>query len=395
MFTFERKRKDTMILNMGPSHNATHGTLRIVLELDGEIITNATIEIGYLHRGIEKMAEHRTYNGFIPLTDRMNYVSPIMNNISYALAVEKLLGIEVPQRGRYIRVIMNEFTRIADHLVAIGTNVVDIGALTNYFYFFKERERIYDLIEKVVGARLTTTFTRVGGIQKDVADDFGSDVRFLLKEIPKSINDVDKLLTKNRIFMDRTIGVGAITRERALEYGFTGPVLRATGLEWDLRKKQPYSSYEDFQFDIPIGENGDTYDRYLVRMEEMRQSLRIIQEAIDNLPGGPVRVDDPHITLPPKEDVYNTMEGLIHHFMLIMYGIKAKPGYVYFGTEVANGELGFYIVSDGEQYPYRLKVRPPCFAIFQAFPELIKGHLISDAIAILGSLNIVAGELDR
>ncbi len=395
MFTFEKHKKDTMILNLGPSHNATHGTLRIVLELDGERIVDASLEIGYLHRGIEKMAEQRTYNGFIPLTDRMNYVSPIMNNIAYTLAVEKMLGIEVPKRGQYIRVIMNELTRIADHLVAIGTNVVDIGALTNYFYFFKERERIYDLIEKVVGARLTTTFTRVGGLARDVSGDFASSVRYLLTEIPKSIKDVDKLLTKNRIFMDRTINVGAISQERALEYGFTGPVLRAAGLAWDLRKKQPYSGYENFDFDIPTGENGDTYDRYLVRMEEMRQSLRIIQQAIDHLPDGPVSVEDPHITLPPKEEVYNTMEGLIHHFMLVMYGIKAKPGYVYFGTEVANGELGFYIVSDGEQYPYRLKVRPPCFAIFQAFPEMVRGLLIADAVAILGSLNIVAGELDR
>ncbi len=395
MFTFEKRKKDTMILNLGPSHNATHGTLRIVLELDGERIVDASLEIGYLHRGIEKMAEQRTYNGFIPLTDRMNYVSPIMNNIAYTLAVEKMLGIEVPKRGQYVRVIMNELTRIADHLVAIGTNVVDIGALTNYFYFFKERERIYDLIEKVVGARLTTTFTRVGGLARDVSGDFASSVRYLLTEIPKSIKDVDKLLTKNRIFMDRTVNVGAISQERALEYGFTGPVLRAAGLAWDLRKKQPYSGYENFDFDIPTGENGDTYDRYLVRMEEMRQSLRIIQQAIDHLPDGPVSVEDPHITLPPKEEVYNTMEGLIHHFMLIMYGIKAKPGYVYFGTEVANGELGFYIVSDGEQYPYRLKVRPPCFAIFQAFPEMVRGLLIADAVAILGSLNIVAGELDR
>ncbi len=395
MFTFNRKRKDTMILNMGPSHNATHGTLRVVLELEGEIIVNSELEIGYLHRGTEKMAEYRTYHGFIPLTDRLNYVSPIMNNISYTLAVEKLLGIEVPKRTRYIRVIMNELSRIADHLVAIGTNVVDIGALTNYFYFFKERERIYDVIERNVGARLTTAFTRIGGLARDVEDDFVPMIRNLLKEIPKSINDVDKLITKNRIFMDRTIDVGAVTTERALDWGFTGPTLRATGLAWDLRKSQPYSSYEDFTFDIPTGENGDTYDRYLVRMEEMRQSLRIIEQAINKLPDGPVNVDDPHITLPPKEQVYNTMEGLIHHFMLIMYGIKAKPGYVYFGTEAANGELGFYIVSDGGQYPYRIKIRPPCFAIFQAFPEMIKGHLISDAVAILGSLNIVAGELDR
>jgi len=384
-----------MILNMGPSHNATHGTLRIVLELDGEIIVNASLEIGYLHRGVEKMAEHRTYHGFIPLTDRLNYVSSIMNNIAYTIAVEKLLGVEVPKRGEYIRVIMNEFSRISDHLVSIGTNVVDIGALTNYFYFFKERERIYDLIEKSVGARLTTAFTRIGGLARDVPDDFESNVRFLLKEIPKSINDVNKLITKNRIFMDRTRGIGAITQQRALEYGFTGPVLRATGLAWDLRKTQPYSGYENFQFDIPTGENGDTYDRYIVRMEEMRQSLRIIEQAIDKLPDGPVNVDDPHITLPPKEAVYNTMEGLIHHFMLNMYGIKAPVGYVYFGTEVANGELGFYIVSDGRQYPYRIKIRPPCFAIFQAFPEMVKGHLIADAVAILGSLNIVAGELDR
>ncbi|MBI2345986.1 MAG: NADH-quinone oxidoreductase subunit D [Deltaproteobacteria bacterium] len=384
-----------MYLNLGPSHPTMHGTLRILLTLDGETITDAVPEIGYLHRCFEKESEGHTYTQVIPYTDRLNYVSPLMNNVGYALAVEKLLGIEAPRRAQYIRVIISELSRIMDHLVAIGTNVVDIGALTNFWYFFNVREMMYVWVEALTGARLTNTYTRIGGVARDLPEGFADGVRKCLKDLGSAVKDVTGLLVKNRIFLERTRDVGAIAGEDAVAYGFTGPCLRASGVAYDVRKAHPYCCYDEFDFDVPLGVAGDTFDRTIVRIEEMRQSTRIIEQALARLPDGPIINPEAQSALPPKAEVYNSIEGLIRHFEIIMFGIRPPAGEVYGYTEAANGELGFYILSDGSGKPYRIKVRPPCFAIYQAYPKLIKGHLLADAIAVLGSLNIVAGELDR
>lgn len=386
---------ERMLLNMGPSHPATHGTLRILLELDGETIVRAIPEIGYLHRCFEKEAEDHTYTQVIPYTDRLNYVSGLMNNVGYCMAVEKLLGIDIPERAKYIRVIISELSRIIDHMVVIGTNAVDLGALTNYWYTFNVREKIYEWIERLTGARLTYTYTRVGGVPKDFPEGFEAGIRACLKDTRKAIRDVRGLLEKNRIFMDRTQNVGIISAEDAISYGFTGPCLRASGVAYDIRKDHPYYHYDEFDFEVPVGTIGDTYDRLMVRFEEMEQSIRIVEQAFKKIPEGAIMVADRRISLPPKHEVYNSIEGLISHFELIMFGIKTPVGDVYSYTEAANGELGFYIVSDGTGRPHRIKVRPPCYAIYQAFPQLIEGGMIADAVAILGSLNIVAGELDR
>ncbi|NOZ79096.1 MAG: NADH-quinone oxidoreductase subunit D [Acidobacteria bacterium] len=386
---------DTQVLNLGPSHPATHGTLRTIARLDGEYITEAECEIGYLHRCFEKMCETHGWQQVIPYTDRLNYCSSMINGVGYALTVENLIGIEAPPRAQAIRVILSEFSRIMDHAVCLGANLVDLGALTNFWYFFQIREEIYGLLESCAGGRLTVSYARIGGLEHDVPLDFEEHVRSLLASIPKFINDVDKLVTTNKIFRDRTENVGTISAEDALAWGWTGPCLRASGIPYDVRKAHPYLGYDQYDFDVPIATTGDTYARYLVRMEEMRQSLHIIEQAIDTLPPGPVITDDHHVALPPKEKVYTEMESLIWHFKLIFDGIKVPPGEAYGFTEGANGELGYYIVSDGTGRPYRIKVRPPCFAIYQAFPHMLEGTLIPDAIAILGSLNIIAGELDR
>lgn len=388
---------EELVLNFGPQHPATHGTLRIVMRLSGEVILKAVPDIGYLHTGFEKLSEHLDYNQFICLSDRMNYVSPLNNNIGFAIAAEKLFGIEVPKRAQYIRVIMAELSRISDHLVAIGTQAIDLGAFTVFLYLFAEREKLYDIFEWVTGTRLTTTYTRVGGLMRDIPDGFEEKVKKFCKEFPSVLKEVETLLNRNKIWLGRTKDVGVLSREDAINYGVTGPVLRGSDVEWDVRKAAPYSSYEEFDFDIPVGENGDVYDRYLVRMEEMRQSLRIIEQAVDNLPGGPVDIDDTKIRIPPKEDVYNTMEGLIHHFEIFMEnrGIIPPAGEVYSSTEAPNGELGYYIVSDGTRCPYRIRVRPPSLVNFQIYGQLMEGRMLSDAVAVLGSLNIIAGELDR
>lgn len=388
-------KTDHMIVNMGPSHPVTHGTLHIVLELDGETVVGSQTNIGYLHRGVEKLGENRTYQKFIPFTDRLNYTSSINNNVGYTLAVEKLLGIKSPERARVIEVIACELGRIADHIVCIGINAVDIGAFTAFLYIFKHRELIYDILSRMSGTRLTTSYTRIGGVSRDLDDETIRLIRDFIKGFPTAINELEALLTKNRIFYDRTRGVGAFSLEDSIQYGYTGPCLRAAGLEWDLRKNEPYLGYENYEFDVPVGTRGDVYDRYLVRVEEMRQSIRILEQAIENLPDGPVIIQDSRIALPPKEEVYDTIEGLICHMKLVMHGVKTPVGEVYQATEAANGELGFYIVSDGEAKPYRIRVRPPCFPIFSSFDEQVKGHMIADAVAILGSLNIIAGELDR
>jgi len=387
---------ERVTLNLGPSHPATHGTLRIVVTLDGETIIGADQEIGYLHRCFEKMSETHTYQQVIPYTDRLNYCSAIINNVGYCMAVEKLLGIEVPARAQHIRLMLSEFMRIADHLVCIGTNLVDMGALTNFWYLFQPREEIYGLIESCCGARLLPSYTRIGGLAVDVPPDFLEKSQRLVDMMPKFINDVEKLVDRNKIFLDRVVGIAPISAEDAINYGFTGPCLRACGVPFDIRKASPYLGYETYDFDVPIAEGGDTYARYLVRMEEMRQSLKILQQAIDRgLPEGPVIVDNPYVALPPKSKVYNEMESLIYHFKLIMHGIQPPVGETYFQVEGGNGELGFYVVSDGTKNPYRVRCRPPCFQIYSAFGEMITGQTIPDAVAALGSLNIIAGELDH
>ncbi len=384
-----------MALNIGPAHPATHGALRFFVELDGETITSAAAEIGYLHRGFEKHSEHSTWSQVIPYTDRLNYCSSLMNNVGYCKAVEGLLGIEIPERAQFIRVIVSELSRIMDHLICVGTAAVDLGALTNFWYFYNVREQIYDFTEKLCGARLTTNYTRIGGVMRDLTPDFVPGIRKVLKDLDRAIRDVTHLLEKNRIFMDRTQGVGAVSREQAIAWGFTGPCLRASGVPYDVRRAHPYYHYDTFDFEIPVGTVGDTYDRLMIRVEEMRQSSRILEQALDRLPEGPVMVDDARVALPPKEKVYRTIEGLMNHFMLLVDGIKPPKGEIYSMTEAANGELGFYLISDGGPRPYRVHCRPPCFPLAAAYSKIVEGSMIADAVAVLGSLNIIVGELDR
>ncbi|HEY3489111.1 MAG TPA: NADH dehydrogenase (quinone) subunit D [Candidatus Deferrimicrobiaceae bacterium] len=387
---------EPMRINIGPSHPATHATLRFITELDGETVLKLEPEFGYLHRGFEKECEAATWTQVVAYTDRLNYVSPLANNIGYAMAVEKLCGLQVTERCQYVRVILAELNRIMDHLVCVCTNVLDMGALTNFWYFWAPREEIYKLIEEVCGSRLTTTFARIGGFAADVPEGWTDRVRaFIEGPILKALADVNALLTKNRIFIERAKDVGPITAEKAIALGFTGPCLRATGVPLDLRKDQPYLVYDRFDFDIPVGETGDTLDRYMVRMEEMRQSVRIIGQALDQLPGGPINIDDPRFMIPRKDDVYGNIEGLMNHFKFIMEGIQVPAGEVYDATETANGELGFYIVSKGGGGPYKIKVRPPCLNMFQGMPTLCEGQMLADLVAVLGSVNIIAGELDR
>lgn len=387
---------ERVTLNLGPSHPATHGTLRIVATLDGEKIIGSDCEIGYLHRCFEKMAETHTYQQVIPYTDRLNYCSAIINNVGYCLTIEKLLGIEAPARAQQIRLMLSEFMRISDHIVCIGANLVDVGALTNFWYLFQPREEILGLVESCCGARLLPSYLRIGGLAVDAPANFLENSQRLLDMLPKFIGDVENLIMTNRIFRERTEGVAVISKEDAINFGFTGPCLRACGVAYDVRKASPYLGYETYDWDVPVAEGGDTFARFLVRFEEMRQSMRILQQAIDRgLPEGPVIVDNPYVALPPKAKVYNEMESLIYHFKLIMHGIQPPVGETYFQVEGANGELGFYVVSDGTKNPYRVRVRPPCFPIFEAFPHMINGQTIPDAIAALGSLNIIAGELDR
>ena len=386
---------DRMIVNLGPSHPITHGTLRIILELEGEYIQKATPEIGYLHRGVEKLGENLSYQQFIPLTDRLNYCSSMQNNVGYVHAVEKLLDLKIPRRAELIRVLVSELARIGDHIVCIGINAVDCGAMTAFIYLFRQRETIYDLFEMAAGQRLHTSFTRIGGLMRDIPPEFVPLCTQFLDDCERSIVELEKLLTHNPIWHDRTKGIGAMSVEDAVNWGYTGPCLRASGLAQDLRKSQPYMGYEDYDFDIPVGTTGDVFDRYLVRVEEMRQSLRIVKQVLQRLEPGPIIVDDYKVALPPKEKVYTRMESLIHHFKLVMHGIEMPVGEVYSATEAANGELGFYIVSDGGKSPYRIRVRPPCLPIFSSFDLKVKGRLIADAVAELGAMNVIAGELDR
>ena len=384
-----------MVLNMGPSHPAMHGVFRILATLDGENIIDTECEIGYLHRAFEKMCETVTYNQCVPYTDRLNYVSPLMNNVGFALAAEKLFDMDVPPRCKVIRVLCCEISRIVDHLICIAANAMELGAFTVFLYFVEAREYLWDLIEELTGARMTTSYTRVGGLAHDLPDGFVEHTREALTKVEKLIADGAGLITRNRIFIDRMKNVGVISQEDAIQYGYTGPCLRATGVYYDIRKAQPYLGYEDYDFEVPLGTRGDSYGRFLVRLEEMFESIRIVKQALDNLPAGPVNVDDPRISLPSKEHVYNDIEGLMNHFKLIYEGVRPPAGEVYSATEAANGELGYYIVSDGTGRPYRMRLRGPCYAIFQAMPLLIKGAMIADVVATFGSINIIAGEIDR
>ena len=388
---------EKMTLNMGPSHPATHGVLRLSLELDGEIISKADPEIGYLHRGDEKIAENMTYNQFIPYTDRLDYLAPLANNVAYALAVEKLLGVEdqMPERCKYIRVICCELARISAHLLGLGAFAMDVGALTVFLHTFNEREKVYNLIEALTGARFTTTYTRIGGLSRDLPEGWTDELGKFTKEVSAAIEEADKLLTRNKIFIDRTKGIGVITRDEAIDFGLTGPNLRGSNIEYDLRKAHPYLVYDQLDFDIPYGEVGDCYDRYLIRMEEMRQSVRILDQCITKLPNGPINIDDGKIVLPHKQKVLSSMEELIHQFMLVTQGQNAPVGEVYFGAENPKGELGFYIFSKGGGVPYRMKIRAPSFVNLSILSHKLPGHMMSDIVAILGSLDFVMGECDR
>ena len=388
---------EKMVLNMGPSHPATHGVLRLVLEMDGEIITKAVPDVGYLHRGDEKIAENMTYNQFVPYTDRLDYLAPLANNVAYALAVEKLLGIEkdLPPRCQFIRVICCELARIQAHLLGLGAFAMDVGAMTVFLHTFTEREKIYDLCEAMTGARFTTSYTRIGGVSRDLPDGWVEQCRRFLNEVVRNFDESEKLLTRNRIFIDRTKDVGVISKEAAIDYGLSGPNLRGSGVDHDLRKAHPYLVYDQLEFDVPVGSVGDCYDRYLVRMEEMRQSVRILHQCLDKLPGGEWAVPDGKIFLPPKKKVLTSMEELIHQFILVTQGVNAPPGEVYFGAENPKGELGFYINSRGGGTPYRLKIRAPSFVNLSILSKLLPGYMMSDTVAILGSLDFVMGECDR
>ena len=390
-------KKETMILNMGPQHPATHGVLRVVLHLDGEVVQRAVPHIGYLHRGIEKLCEHITYQQCLPYTDRMDYVASICNNIGFILSVEKLLGIEdeIPERAKVAEVILFELGRIESHLIGIGTNAMDMGAMSAFLFCFKERERIYDILEMVCGARLTTSYPRVGGLPDDLPGDFKDAIKNFIKIFPKTLNEVDKLLTRNRIWIERTKGVAYISAEDAINLGLTGPALRGSGVPFDIRKDRPYLDYQNYDFEIPIATDGDAYSRYICRLEEMRQSLSIIEQAINNLPDGPYIADLPDIVLPEKQKVYTQMESLIRHFVIVYNGFKTPAGEIYHSVENPKGELGYYIVSDGSEKPYRIHVRGPSFVNLQALPKMVEGSLVADVIAAIGSIDIVLGEVDR
>ena len=391
----EDPSKDLVPLNIGPQHPATHGTLRVMVKLDGERVNRANVELGFLHRCFEKMAETHPYNQVIPYTDRLNYCSAPMNNVGYCKAVEKLLGVTLPPKAQAIRVILCELSRVIDHLVCIGANAVDLGALTGFFHLFTYREKVYTLFEKLCGARLTVSLTRVGGMANDPPKDWYKDVLQFVKEMKVGVDELDTLLTGNKIWIERTRDVGKITSAEAIEWGYTGPLLRSTGVGLDLRKAEPYYGYDQLDFDIPVGTSGDVFDRYQVRVAEMRQSLKIIEQVAKNIPEGDFTIRDKNIVLPDKKEVYGNIEGLMNHFMLVIKGLRPPVGEIYDSSEAANGELGFYLVSDNSAKPYRLKVRPPCFAIYQSFSKQITGGLVADVISILGSMNLIAGELDR
>ncbi len=390
----QTEEKQYSYLNLGPTHPATHGIFQNVLKMDGEIIVDAEPTIGYIHRAFEKLAERRPFYQVTPITDRLNYCSSPINNIGWHMTVEKLLGVEIPKRVQYLRIIIMELARISDHIICNAVIGVDTGALTGFVYMFQQRESVYEIYEEICGARLTSNIGRIGGFERDFSPKAWAKIDKFLIEFPKVLKEFEDLMTRNRIFMDRTIGVGGITAERALNYSFSGPNLRAAGVDYDIRVAKPYCSYEDFEFDIPVGINGDVYDRFMVRQGEMWQSLSIIKQAIAKLPEGPFHATVPDFYLPPKEEVYNNMEALIYHFKIVMGETDVPKGEVYHAVEGGNGELGFYLISDGGRTPFRLHFRRPCFIFYQAYPEMIKGSMLSDAILTMSSMNVIAGELD-
>jgi NADH-quinone oxidoreductase subunit D len=386
---------EVMEIQMGPSHPAAHGTIKFNLKLEGERIVDCDVEVGYLHLGFEKMCEQGTWTQAFPYTDRLNYASPCINNVGFALAVEKLLGIQAPERCEYARMIMSEVSRITDHLTCLGMAAGEVGAQTAMFYMMEARELLYDLVEAVTGARLTVSWCRVGGVARDLPDDFAERLGRAFKHLDSILADCDKLLSRNRVFVDRMAGLGVIPVEDVISYGVTGPLLRASGVSYDVRKADPYLFYDRMDFEVPLGERGDNYDRFNVRFREIYQSKRILEQALEQLPGGPVAVADPRITLPPKERVYNSIEGLMNHFKLVIVGVKVPAGEAYQAVEGANGELGFYVISDGSGRPYRVRVRPPCFLAMGALNKMLIGHMIPDIITTFGMINMIGGECDR
>jgi NADH-quinone oxidoreductase subunit D len=386
---------ETMVVNLGPAHPATHGTIRIVAELSGEKIVDADVDVGYLHRGFEKMSENVDYNQVMPYTDRLNYVSPAINNFGWCLTIEKLLEVEVPKRAQYIRVILSEISRVADHLTCLGASAMELGAFTVMLYMMEAREDLWDLIEEVTGARLTVSYGRVGGVKDDLTPGFGDRAKAAFAKVRAHLVNCDRLLTRNRIFIDRMCDIAVISAEEAVNMSLTGPMLRGSGVKHDLRKATPYSSYEDFEFDVPVGSKGDNYDRFLVRFAEMEESLKICEQALAKLPEGPIAISDPHVVLVPKDEVYNSIDGMINHFELVMYGVKPPKGSVYNAIEGANGELGFYVVSDGTGRPYRAHVRSPSFIHMGAMRKMILGANISDIVPTFGMINMIGGECDR
>ncbi len=385
----------TLVLNMGPQHPSTHGVLRLILELDGETVVRATPDIGYLHTGIEKSCEDKTYHQAITLTDRIDYLCPLTNNLCYVLAVEKLLGLEVPPRAQFLRVLLNELTRIASHLVWLGTHAIDLGAMSVFLYCFREREEILKIFELASGQRMMTSYFRVGGLALEPPSPFLPRIREFLKIFPDRIEEYEELLTRNRIWIGRTKGVGLLSAEDGLDLGATGPTLRASGVDWDLRRDNPYSSYEKFSFQVPVRHEGDVYARYLLRIAEMRESIKICEQAIAGLPEGPIRANAPGVVMPEREKMKTEMEALIYHFKIVTEGFRVPPGEVYQAVESPRGEMGYYVVSDGTSHPYRVKVRSPSFANLQALPKMAEGRLVADLVACIGSIDIVLGEIDR
>ncbi len=391
----EDSAEEIMEIQMGPSHPATHGTIKFNLKLDGERIIDCDVEIGYLHRAFEKMCEQGTWTQVFPYTDRLNYASPIINNVAFALAAEKLLGIQAPERCQYARAIMSEISRITDHLTCLGMSGVEVGAQTVGFYTIEARELLYDLVEAVTGARLTVTWCRLGGVAHDLPADFNQRLKAAFKRLDSVLADCDRLLSRNRVFLDRMVGIGKLPIDQALSLSLTGPLLRACGIPYDVRRAAPYLVYDRFDFEIPVGTQGDNYDRFMVRFNEIRQSMKIVEQALAQLPPGPIIVDDPRVALPPKERVYNSIEGLMNHFKLIMEGVKVPAGEAYHAVESPNGELGFYLVSDGSGRPYRVRVRPPCFFGMAGLNQMLIGHMVADIVATFGMINMIGGECDR
>jgi NADH-quinone oxidoreductase subunit D len=391
----DKEQEENVVISMGPSHPATHGTVRIITELKGEQIVDLDVELGYLHRGFEKMCECSSYNGVMPYTDRLNYVSPIINNIGWCLTVEKLLGIEVPKRCQYIRVLMSEISRICDHLTCMAASAMELGAFTVMLYLMQARELLYELIEAVTGARLTVSYGRVGGVKEDLPVGYGDKLTSAFARVQQLLADSNRLLLSNRIFIDRMRDIAVVSAEEAIDYGLSGPLLRASGVSYDVRKQFPYSGYQDFDFEVPVGSRGDNYDRFIVRGKEIGQSIRICQQVLENLPEGPIAVSDPRIVLERKDRVYGSIEGMINHFEFVINGVQPPVGDTYMMVEGGNGELGFYVVSDGSGKPYRVHVRAPSFIHMGIFRKMLVGHTLSDIVATFGMMNMIGGECDR